>query len=407
MSHLFRSQLDNDTVYRLHEVIKQLDVIHSGNALDLLAGSAFNLELLEKSSKSDGKTIVDNFKRTTYCVFDRALGLAVMKSVKSLDQLKSRRVTLFLVELYARSERGLVVDTDHVELRSISRQFNYLEKEVQFLFILVMCTMYDEIPDDKVKAWLKLLLTQPNVMLFVNSTICDVMFESNIVPDTLKQALILRILKEKKWPKLRVLLEWIETSILVNWIIGNESLIEMIWHKEFDQDTLMFILSHVSDFIVKTVNVSDKYYGLLNHLMSCLVEKPFMDVELGVIDRIARSNMDVVQLQYILALFKFDDVVQVITHLTQCEQLGVKINWLIGKGQAQAALLALSLIAQIWQHDNFNWNIDLPTETVVKCLLQSKQLSQFFNKLSSGHATIKTDHLLSSHLRLYSCVQHN
>ena len=113
-----------------------------------------------------------------------------------------------------------------------------------------------------------------------------------------------------------------------------------------------------------------------------------------------------------MTLLKFDDVIELKSHLTtQCEQLGVMLNCLIGQvaqttQAAEAALHAMSLIAQLWRHQNFNWTIFLPTETIVRCLVQSKKLSDFFNQLDrKGHATIKTDHLFRSHLRLYSCVQ--
>ena len=289
-------------------------------------------------------------------------------------------------------------DSVHGELQSISKQFNYLEREVQFLFILVMCSIYDEIPDDKVKTWLNLLLTQPNATLFINTTISDVMFESSIVPDTLKQSLTTRILNEKKWTKLRALVEWIDTDKMVKWITSNDKLIEIIWHKELDQDTILFVISQLSDHVKKEKNVN-KYYPLLTRLMGKLVEKPFMDVELEIVDKIAKSNLDNIHLEYILALLKFDDTIRLKYHLATCEQLGVKINSLLGQSKS-TVILAVTLISFIYNQEKFSWSVFLPTEALLTCAMNNPQLHEFFRSIETGHSHIKTDHLYNCHLNL-------
>ena len=266
------------------------------------------------------------------------------------------------------------------------------------MFILVMCSIYDEIPDDKVKTWLSLLLTQPNATLFINTTISDVMFESSIVPDTLKQSLTTRILKEKKWTKLRALLEWIDTDKLVKWITTNDKLIEIIWHKELDQDTILFVVSQVSDYVNGAKNV-EKYYPLLTRLMGKLVEKPFMDVELEIIDKIAKSNLNNTHLEYILALLKFDDTIQLKSHLATCKQLGVKINNLLGQSNS-TVVLAVTLISLIYEQKEFAWSIQLPTEALLTCAMNNPQLHSFFRTLGIGNPHIKTNHLYNCHLNL-------
>ena len=124
----------------------------------------------------------------------------------------------------------------------MNRQFSFLCHQNQILYILVVCTVFDHITDDMIKPWLTLLLTKPNEILFVKTSVSNVLLESKIVPQTLKQSLLLRVIKEKDFAKLRSLLEWVETSQLVEWATRNHLLLKArdwqrnIWFETIDSE---------------------------------------------------------------------------------------------------------------------------------------------------------------------------
>ena len=159
----------------------------------------------------------------------------------------------------------------------MNRQFSFLCHQNQILYILVVCTVFDHITDDMIKPWLTLLLTKPNEILFVKTSVSNVLLESKIVPQTLKQSLLLRVIKEKDFAKLRSLLEWVETSQLVEWATRNHLLLKAIWYKDFDQDTILFIVTRISESIAR-FSPHDDYYKALTYLMTKLIEKPHLEI---------------------------------------------------------------------------------------------------------------------------------
>ena len=157
-------------------------------------------------------------------------------------------------------------------------------------------------------------------------------------------------------------------------------------------------VSQLSDYVNGATKV-DKYYPLLTRLMGKLVEKPFMDVELEIIDKIAKSNLDNIHIEYILALLKFDDTIQLKSHLATCQQLGVKVNNLLGQTNS-TVILAVTLISLICKHEKFAWSIHLPTKALLTCAMNNPQLHSFFRSIESGTSNIKTGHSYNCHLNL-------
>ena len=146
----------------------------------------------------------------------------------------------------------------------MNRQFSYLYHQNQILYILVVCTVFDHITDDMIKPWLTLLLTKPNEILFVKTSVSNVLLESKIVPQTLKQSLLLRVIKEKDFVKLRSLLEWVETSQLVEWATRNHLLLKA---RDWQRNIWFETIDSVSLFLFRKMNQETKF------LRSCFESK--------------------------------------------------------------------------------------------------------------------------------------
>ena len=276
-----------------HSILRELDMINRHNAPSLLC-CIYKLGLLDDESAQHNEVLA-NFKTATKKIFE-PYEMDLLADVRTKDDLSKRQVTVFLIKVYVHSHEDIIdrsllpqggshmltlVFTTYLlellKLDCMNRQFGYLSHQNQILYILVMCTVYEHIADETIKPWLTLLLTKPNEILFIKTSVSDVLLESKIVPETLKQSLLLRVIKEKDYSKLRNLLEWVETSQLVDWATRNHLLLETLLYKDFDQDTILFVITGISESIVK-FSPHDYYYRTLSILMTRLIEKPHLSI---------------------------------------------------------------------------------------------------------------------------------
>ena len=85
----------------VHEIVNRLDVINSKNAFELLSNRwAFSLELFDACNKENGKIVLKNFKSAVKSTFDQ-IGMPMLKNIQTFEKLKARKITFFLVKLYA------------------------------------------------------------------------------------------------------------------------------------------------------------------------------------------------------------------------------------------------------------------------------------------------------------------
>ena len=108
------------------------------------------------------------------------------------------------------------------------------------------------------------------------------------------------------------------------------------------------------------------------------------------------------QLHYLLTLLEFDDTAALKKMLSSQKQFGAVINDFLHSRWKSAcfAVPICHLLAQLYDHPDFQWEIDLPTETLVICLMNDRRLFSFFSKVQTTKS-IKTDAFFDCHLRMF------
>ena len=107
-------------------------------------------------------------------------------------------------------------------------------------------------------------------------------------------------------------------------------------------------------------------------------------------------------LNYLLMLLEFDDTAALKKMLSSQKQLGAMINDMLhaNRENAYLAVPICHFLAHLYNRADFQWEIDLPTETLIVCLKNDRRLLTFFNRVQTTKS-IRTDAFFDCHLRMF------